>query len=117
MSVVWLNGTVGSGKSAIGAALANLLPASRFLDGDDLAGPSYLPSAARWGMTLDALLTAVAGPGASSMACPCLPFGRNRLSTGAGCQRKSSQAFGRREPGRSDVHDTSGARREDADYG
>ena len=63
MSVVWLNGTVGSGKSAIGAALANLLPASRFLDGDDLAGPSYLPSAARWGMALDALLTAVARPG------------------------------------------------------
>lgn len=30
MSIVWLNGTVGSGKSAIGAALADLLPGSKF---------------------------------------------------------------------------------------
>ena len=63
MSVVWLNGTVASGKSAIGAALADLLPASKFLDGDDLAGPSHLPNPARWGMALDALLSAVVRPG------------------------------------------------------
>jgi len=63
MSVIWLNGTVGSGKSTVGAALAGLLPASRFLDGDDLAGPSHLPNPMRWGMALDALLAAVVRPG------------------------------------------------------
>ena len=59
MPVVWLNGTVGSGKSTVGTALAGLLPASRFLDGDDVAGPSHLPDRVRWGMALDTLLAAV----------------------------------------------------------
>ena len=63
MPVVWLNGTVGSGKSTVGAALASLLPASRFLDGDDVAGPSLPPDRVRWGMALDALLAAVLGRG------------------------------------------------------
>ena len=63
MSVVWLSGTVGSGKSSVGAALASLLPVSRFLDGDHLAGPRHLPNPVRWGMALDALLAAVARPG------------------------------------------------------
>ena len=63
MSVVWLNGTVGSGKSTVGAALASLLPASRFLDGDDLAGPHHMPNPVRWGMALDALLAVVIRPG------------------------------------------------------
>jgi energy-coupling factor transporter ATP-binding protein EcfA2 len=63
MLVVWLNGTVGSGKSTVGTALAGLLPASMFLDGDDLAGPSHLPNPVRWGMALDALLAAVIRPG------------------------------------------------------
>lgn len=63
MSVVWLNGTVGSGKSTVGAALAKLLPAARFLDGDDLAGPRHLPNSVRWAMALNALLAAVIRPG------------------------------------------------------
>jgi hypothetical protein len=63
MSVIWLNGTVGSGKTTVGMALAGLLPASRFLDGDDLAGPSYLPNPIRWAMALDALLAVVVRPG------------------------------------------------------
>ncbi len=63
MSVVWLNGTVGSGKSTVGAALAGLLPSSRFLDGDDLAGPRHMPDPARWEMALVALLGVVIRPG------------------------------------------------------
>ena len=60
---MWLNGTVGSGKSTIGAALAGLLPKARFLAGDDLAGPGYLPTVALWSVALDALLMAVARSG------------------------------------------------------
>lgn len=62
MSVVWLNGTIGCGKSTVGAAVASLLPASKFLDGDDLAGPRHLPNPVRWNMALDALLSAVVRP-------------------------------------------------------
>jgi shikimate kinase len=45
MSVIWLNGTIGSGKSAVGKALADLLPHARFMDGDNYAGPEYLGNA------------------------------------------------------------------------
>lgn len=62
MAVVWVNGSVGAGKSAVGRALAGLLPRARFLDGDDLAGPRGLPNAVRWRMAVDALLQAVARP-------------------------------------------------------
>ena len=65
MPVVWLNGTVGSGKSTVGAALADLLPVSRFLDGDDVAGPSHLPNHVRWAMAIDALLAVVLRSGRS----------------------------------------------------
>ncbi len=58
--VIWLNGTVGSGKSAVGRALAARLPGAVFLDGDDLAGPSGLPNRERWAMALAALLQVVA---------------------------------------------------------
>jgi hypothetical protein len=88
VSVVWLNGTVGSGKSTVGAALADLLPASRFLDGDDLAGPNHLPNPMRWGMALDALLVAVVRPGRSRwlvVAYPLEAIGFRRLR--AACAR------------------------------
>jgi shikimate kinase len=47
-TVIWLNGTVGAGKSAVGQALAYMLPSAIFLDGDDYAGPSHLPNPVRW---------------------------------------------------------------------
>ena len=60
MRVIWLNGTVGSGKSAVGRALAVRLPGARFLDGDDCAGPRQLPRGVRWRMALERLLAACA---------------------------------------------------------
>lgn len=59
MSVLWLNGTIGSGKTAVGRKLAELLPRARFLDGDDCAGPQGLPDAERWRMAVDALFRAI----------------------------------------------------------
>jgi hypothetical protein len=59
MSVIWLNGTIGSGKSAVGEALAHLIPCARHLDGDDFAGPDDLPNVRRWRMAVDALLLAI----------------------------------------------------------
>jgi hypothetical protein len=59
MAVVWLNATVGAGKSAVGQALACILPAALFIDGDDHAGPSHLPNLVRWRMALHALLRQV----------------------------------------------------------
>ena len=59
MSVIWLNGTIGSGKTAVGKKLAEQLPRARFLDGDDCAGPEGLPNAERWRMAVDALLQAI----------------------------------------------------------
>jgi hypothetical protein len=59
MAVVWLNGTVGSGKSVVGRALAASLPGAKFMDGDWYAGPRHLPEARRWRMALDVLLAAV----------------------------------------------------------
>ncbi len=56
MTVIWLNGTIGCGKSAVGHALAALLPRARFVDGDDLAGPLGVPNAVRWRIALEALL-------------------------------------------------------------
>jgi hypothetical protein len=59
MSVIWLNGTIGSGKSAVGKALADLLPNSRFMDGDNYAGQEHLGNARRWRIVIDALLQAI----------------------------------------------------------
>ena len=61
--MVWLNGTVGSGKSAVGQALAAVLPGAAYLDGDHLAGRSYPPRAAAWRAAHDALLRLVARSG------------------------------------------------------
>jgi hypothetical protein len=58
MTVVWLNATVGSGKSAVGQALARILPSAVFLGGDDYAGPSHLPNPLRWRVALQTLLRA-----------------------------------------------------------
>lgn len=61
--VIWLNGTLGAGKSAVGQALATILPGATYVDGDDHAGPPRLPLAIRWHMALDALLHLIARPG------------------------------------------------------
>ena len=55
--IIWLNGVVGSGKSAVGAALACLLPGGHFIDGDDHAGPADLPDRWRWRIALLTVLT------------------------------------------------------------
>jgi hypothetical protein len=59
MAVIWLNATIGAGKSAVGQALAYILPAAVFIDGDDHAGPSHLPNLVRWHMAFNALLRQV----------------------------------------------------------
>ncbi|CAH2602314.1 Shikimate kinase [Rhodovastum atsumiense] len=92
MPVIWLNGTIGAGKSAVGQALAVRLPASRFLDGDDLAGPSHLPNPRRWRMALDALLRAAARPGRQAalvIAYPLDAAGWRRLRTVCGRGRRA----------------------------
>lgn len=61
--VIWLNGTVGAGKSAVGQALAAILPGAAYVDGDDYAGPVHLPHVLRWRVALDVLLRLVARPG------------------------------------------------------
>lgn len=66
MWIVWLNGTIGSGKSTVGAALGKLLPNARFLDGDDLAGPEDLPYQIRWRMAVDAAILEVKRGGGSA---------------------------------------------------
>ena len=63
VTIVWLNGTVGSGKTAVGRALAELMPCARFLDGDDYAGPSWLPKPESWRLALKTLLRMVARRG------------------------------------------------------
>lgn len=63
MLVIWLNGTIAAGKSAVGRQLADLLPRAVFVDGDDHAGPAHLPNRLRWRMALEALLCIVARRG------------------------------------------------------
>ena len=60
--VIWLNSTVGAGKSAVGQALAAIVPGAAYVDGDDHAGPSHLPPAVSWRIALDALLRLIARP-------------------------------------------------------
>ena len=84
MSVIWLNGIVGAGKTAVGRALAACLSQATFMDGDDHAGPRYLPDPARWRFALDALLLATArrAPGATLIiAYPLDRTGYQRLRT------------------------------------
>ena len=61
--VIWLNGTVGSGKTAVAQAVATLMPRARFADGDDFAGPRDVPPARRWQRALAALLNLAARSG------------------------------------------------------
>lgn len=86
MAVVWLTGTVGAGKTAVGRALAALLPDARFLDGDDLAGPRGGPPARRWERALAALLRQVARRDGRHLviAYPLQPAGWRRLRAAAG---------------------------------
>jgi hypothetical protein len=58
MTVIWLNGTVGPGKSAVGRALAAMVPGATFVDGDDVA-PDGVAGPARWRMAVDALVRRV----------------------------------------------------------
>jgi Shikimate kinase len=60
MWVVWINGAVNAGKTTVGRALAARLRRARFLDGDDVAGPSHLPRERRWRIAQDRLLEAIA---------------------------------------------------------
>ena len=63
MPVIWLNGTVGCGKTAVGRALVALLPDAHFLDGDDFAAQGAGLPAARWRAAVTALLRRVRRPG------------------------------------------------------
>ncbi len=81
MSVIWLNGTIGSGKTAVGKEVARLLPGARFLDGDDYAGPAGLPNARRWRMAVEALLRAILRRGACRTLVVAYPL------DGATCRR------------------------------
>ncbi len=55
MTVIWLNGTVGAGKSVVGRALAGMLPHAVFVDGDEVA-PEGVAAPARWRIAVDALV-------------------------------------------------------------
>jgi len=87
VTVIWLNGTVGAGKSAVGRALACMLRSAVFLDGDDDAGPSHLPNSVRWRTALQALLRAAARRGSFRtlvVAYPLDRFGYARLKAVCG---------------------------------
>jgi hypothetical protein len=58
--ILWINGTIGSGKSAVGHALATMLSQARFVDGDDHAGPPDMGRVRRWQQAHTALLGMVA---------------------------------------------------------
>jgi hypothetical protein len=77
MTVIWLNATVGAGKSAVGQALACIMPSAVFLDGDDYAGPSHLPHPVRWRMALEALLRAAARRGTIATLIVAYPLDRH----------------------------------------
>ena len=88
MTVIWLNGTIGSGKTAVGRAVAALLPQARFVDGDDLAGPSGLPNRQRWRMAVDALLRLVRcrWPARLVVAYPLAAADARRLRAACACR-------------------------------
>lgn len=75
MTVIWLNGTVGAGKSAVGRALAEMLPRAMFVDGDDVA-PLGVAAPARWRIAVDALLRLVARPGGNAVLVVAYPLAR-----------------------------------------
>nr|WP_191295089.1 shikimate kinase [Achromobacter xylosoxidans] len=59
-TVIHINGPINSGKSTVGAALAALLPAARFIDGDDHDAPSHLPYTEQWALALARLTRLIA---------------------------------------------------------
>ena len=86
--VIWLNGTVGAGKSAVGQALAAILPGATYVDGDDHAGPSHLPHVLRWRVALDVLLRLVACPGRAKVLVVAYPLrGPDHARLRAACGR------------------------------
>jgi hypothetical protein len=88
--VIWLNGTVGAGKSSVGRALAAALPGAGFFDGDDFAGAANLPPARRWRVATEALLRIVARPAGIRTLVIAYPLGRQehrRLRAVAGRAR------------------------------
>ena len=89
MRVSWLNGTVGSGKTAVGRALAGMLPDAAFVDGDDHAGPSHLPRHRRWRVAMTALVELIARSGRRRTLVVAYPLtmahhGRLRATCGRG---------------------------------
>lgn len=78
MAIIWLNGTIASGKTTVGRALARLLHAP-FLDGDDLAGPAHLPQAQRWQIATNCLLRAARKARLLVIAYPLDPADNARL--------------------------------------
>ena len=86
--VIWLNGTVGVGKSTVGQALAAVLPGAAYVDGDDYAGPSHLPHALRWRVALDVLLRLVARTGRTRVLVVAYPLrGPDHARLRAACGR------------------------------
>ncbi len=84
MAVIWLNGTIGSGKTAVGRALAEMLRRAVFMDGDDHAGGEHLPVKHRWDIATATLIRAVTKCGISKtlvVAYPLQASGYIRLRT------------------------------------
>lgn len=88
MTVVWINGPVGAGKTAVGRALAALSPSAQFIDGDDHAGPGGGPARIRWRRAMDVLIGMARwcrGVGTLVVAYPLDRLGHQRLM--AACTR------------------------------
>jgi hypothetical protein len=76
MTVIWLNATVGAGKTAVGTVLARMLPSAVFMDGDDHAGAAHLPNPIRWRMALQVLLRAARRKGTARILVVAYPLDR-----------------------------------------
>ncbi|HEF5872916.1 TPA: shikimate kinase [Burkholderia cenocepacia] len=59
LTVIHLNGPINSGKSTIGAALAQALPGARFVDGDDHDAPEDAPFDVQWAIALERLVRCI----------------------------------------------------------
>jgi hypothetical protein len=75
--VIWLNGIVGAGKSAVARALATILTGATYVDGDHHAGPSHLPHSVQWRMALDVLLRLVSRRKRTSILVVAYPLRRS----------------------------------------
>ncbi len=86
--VIWLNGTVGAGKSTVGQTFAAVLPGAAYVDGDDYAGPSHSPRVLRWRVALDVLLRLIARPGRTKILVVAYPLrGPDHARLRAACGR------------------------------